>query len=179
MCLVPFPGPSSLGNEVFGEHTVPGGLCILITSLVPAAQFPRYAERVPSQVCCVSPLESRSLAVTLLADVNHPGSQEDLVNNWEPAHSLMENAISGAEIAPHLLALVVSHLPLCLCWGDGPVHSWLSLLWYLLNPLFYEQARLCFRLELFVGKFSLSLSLFFFFSLSLSVYLTVWVSISR
>ena len=156
LCLVPFPGPSSLGNVVFGEHTVPGGLCILITSLVPATQFPRYAERAPSQVCCVSPLESRSLAVTLLADVNHPGSQEDLVNNWEPAHSLMENAISGAEIAPHLLALVVSHLPLCLCWGDGPVHSWLSLLWYLLNPLFCEPARLCLRLELFTGKFSLS-----------------------
>ena len=35
----PFPGLSSLGDQVLGECTVPGGLCILITSLVPATQF--------------------------------------------------------------------------------------------------------------------------------------------
>ena len=28
--------------------------------------------------------------MTLLADVNHPGSQEDVVSNWESAHSLVE-----------------------------------------------------------------------------------------
>ena len=38
--------------------------------------------------------------MTLLVDVNRPGSQEDLVSNWEPAHSLVEDAISVAEIAP-------------------------------------------------------------------------------
>ena len=38
--------------------TVPGGLCILITSQVPAARFPGYAARTLSQVCCVSPLGS-------------------------------------------------------------------------------------------------------------------------
>ena len=54
MHLVPFPGPNSSGNKVLGERTVPGGLCILITSLVPAAWFPRYPARVPSQVHCVS-----------------------------------------------------------------------------------------------------------------------------
>ena len=43
--------------------------------------------------------------MTLLADVNHPGSQKDVISNWEPAHSLVEDAVSGAEIAPHLLAL--------------------------------------------------------------------------
>ena len=32
----PFPGLSSSGNQVFGEHTVPGVPCILITSPVPA-----------------------------------------------------------------------------------------------------------------------------------------------
>ena len=37
--------------------------------------------------------------MTLLADVNHLGSQEDEVSSWEPAHSLVEDAISGAEIA--------------------------------------------------------------------------------
>ena len=49
-----------------------------------------------------------------------------------------------------------------------------ALLWYLLNPLFCEPARLCLRLELFTRKFSLS----FFFSSpsgyhSLGCYLTV------
>ena len=81
--------------------------------------------------------------MTLLADVNRPGSQEDLVSNWEPAHSLVEDAISGAEIAPCLPALAVAHLPLCLRWGDGPVHCWLAPLYYSLNSLFSEQARLC------------------------------------
>ena len=29
VCFVPFLGPSSSGNQVFGEHTVPGGVCVL------------------------------------------------------------------------------------------------------------------------------------------------------
>ena len=39
-----------------------------------------------------------------------------MVSNREPAHSLVEYAVSGAEItaAPCLLALAVAHLPLCL-----------------------------------------------------------------
>ena len=50
----------------------------------------------------------------------------------------------------------------------GLVCSWLTLLWYSLSPLFCEQARQCFRLELFLGKFSLSLFSLFFLSLWLS-----------
>ena len=65
-------------------------------------------------MCHVSPLGSCSLATTLLADVNHPGSQEDLVSNWGSAHSLVEDAISGAYIALLPLALAVVYLPLCL-----------------------------------------------------------------
>ena len=87
-----------------------------------ATQFPRRAARAPSQVCCVSPLGSWSRAATLLADVNRLGSQEDMVSNWEPAHSLVEDAVSGAEIgaAPCFLALAVPCLPLCLqCGGRG------------------------------------------------------------
>ena len=59
-----------------------------------------------------------------------------------------------------------AHLPLYLQWEEGPVCSQLPLLWYLLNFLFCEWARLCLRLELFAGKFSLSL---FFFSFSLAI----------
>ena len=76
--------------------------------------------------------------MTLLADVNHPGLEEDFVGNWEPAHSLLEDAISGVEIAPHLPALVVARLPLCLQWAEGPVRSQLALLWCSLSPLFCD-----------------------------------------
>ena len=102
--------------------------------------------------------------MTLLEVVNGLGSQEDFVSHWEPAASFVEDPVSGAKIvAPCLLDLAAAHLPLFLQWGDGPVHSQLALLWYLLNLLFCEQVQLCLRLELFVGNFSLSL----FFPLSL------------
>ena len=42
--------------------------------------------------------------MTLLVDVNCPGSQEDLVSNWKPARSLVGDAVSGAEFAPCLPA---------------------------------------------------------------------------
>ena len=57
--------------------------------------------------------------MTFLGDVNLPGSQEDLVSNWEPDRSLVEDAVPGAEIAPRLLALGVTCLPLCLERGMG------------------------------------------------------------
>ena len=122
-----------------------------------ATRFPGYAARLPSQVCHVSPLGSWSLAATLLAYVNRPGSQEDLVSNWEPTHNLVKDAIPGAKVAPCLMALAVAHMPLCLRLGSGLVCSQLPLLWYLLNPLFCEQARLCLRL-CFSWESSLSLS---------------------
>ena len=81
--------------------------------------------------------------MTLLADVNHTGSQKDLVSNWEPAHSLVEDAFSGANIGPCLPTLAVARLPLCLRWGNGPVHSQLALLLYSLSPLFCKQAWRC------------------------------------
>ena len=71
----------------------------------------------------------------LLADVNHPGSQEDLVSNWEPAHSLVEDAVSGAEFAPFLLALADTRLPPSSS-GEWAGPQPLALLWYSLSPLF-------------------------------------------
>ena len=47
----------------------------------------------------MSLLGSWSLAATFLADVNHSGSQEDLVSNWEPACSFAENSVAGAKTA--------------------------------------------------------------------------------
>ena len=51
-----FRGPSTSSNQVLGKLTVLGRLCVSITSLVPATWSPGCATRVPSQVCCVSPL---------------------------------------------------------------------------------------------------------------------------
>ena len=65
-----------------------------------------------------------------------------------------------------ITSLDVNRLPFCLRWGDGPVRRRLTLLWYSLNSLSWEWARLPLRLELFVGKFSLS---FCFFLLSLAI----------
>ena len=117
--------------------------------------------------------------MTLLADVDRPGSQENVVSNWESANSLVEDAVSGAKIAASLLPSSSGcHLPASLppAVGEGPVCIRLALLWYSLNPLFCEKARLCLRLEPFAGKF------FFFFFLfsfsSLPGYPTVWVAIS-
>ena len=62
--------------------------------------------------------------------------------------------------------------------GNGLVYCRLAHLWYSLSPLFCERAWQCVRIELFVGKVSLSLSSFFFF-FPLSGYPTVWVVISR
>ena len=54
--------------------------------------------------------------------------------------------------------------------GNGLVYCRLAHLWYSLSPLFCERAWQCVRIELFVGKFSLSLSsFFFFFFLSLAI----------
>ena len=81
--------------------------------------------------------------MTLLADANCPGSQEDVVSNWEPAHGLLEDAVSGAgiEAAPCLLALAVASLPLCLCGGRALYSSRLALLWYSVSPLFCGHTR--------------------------------------
>ena len=109
----------------------------------------------------------------LISDCHHPGGCQlsripgRLVSNWEPTHSLVEDAISGVKIASHLLALAAACLPLCLQWGKGLICIRLALLWCSLNPLFCEQARLLWES---------SLSLFFLFSSgyrSLGCYLTL------
>ena len=102
-------------------HILQVGRCILSPPPVPAAQVcPLFLSAgAASQVCPLFPLGSWSLAVTLLVDINHPGSQEDLVSNWEPAWSLIEDAISWAKFAPCLPALAVTSLPPCLQLGMG------------------------------------------------------------
>ena len=187
---VHFPGlsRSGSGSRVLHKGTL-GWACVLCPSQVPAAQVTRclasalspgvwcvlspprpsclvswVSSGSMSQVCCVCPLGSWSLAATLLADVSHPGSQDDLVNDWEPAHSLVEDALFWLWLSPACLSASS---------GGWALPQWAS------SPLVFAQSFVpwvgwqCLRLELFTGKFSLSL----FFS-SLSGYPTVWVAIS-
>ena len=65
-----------------------------------------------------------------------------MVSSWEPAHSLLEDAISEAEIAaaPCLPALAVASLTLP-PGREETVSRLLARLWYSLNPLFYEPGR--------------------------------------
>ena len=113
-------------------------------------------------MCCVSSGE-------LISGCYPPGRcqtsriPENLVSNCECAHSLVEDAISGAGITPFLPALATALLPLCLWWEMGQSTTASSPLVFV-SPLFCEWAWQCLRLEIFAGKFSLSL---FFFSLSL------------
>ena len=85
---------------------------------------------------------------------------------------MVEDAISGAEIAPSPSSSGCYPPASLLLARDGPISSWLVLLWYSLSPLFCEWARQCLRLELFMGKFSLSLSL----SIYLFIFLPLWLS---
>ena len=140
------PGQSSSGDQVLGECTVPGRLCILITSPVLATWSHRCAVRALSQVCRASPLWSWSQAVALLADVNWPGSQEDVVSNREPAEFGGGCWSLGSRLQ-QLLAFWFWLLPACLSAfsrGGGGVAQ-LALLWCSLNPLFCEQIRLWVR----------------------------------
>ena len=112
-----FPGLSHSGNQVLGERAVPGGPCIFIASPVLATLFPGCVVRAPFQVYHVSPLGSWSQAVTLLADVNHPGSQLGACSQF------------GGGCRPRLqqpLAFQLWPLHSCLSAsssGEGPVRS--------------------------------------------------------
>ena len=131
---------------MFGKHTVPGVPCVLITSLVPTTRFPWCAMRAPSQVCCVSPLGRGSQALTLLAVVNRSESQEDLATGSLSQFGGGCQSLGLRFPLAFWFCLSCVFLPLCLWWLAGwegvAVCSRLALLWYLLNPLFCEQARL-------------------------------------
>ena len=121
LLFVPFPGRSSSGDQVLGESTLPGVLC-LITSLpyhhpVPAAQFPGCAVEAPSQVCCASPLGSLPLAATLLG----MSIVQDPRKTWLATGSLLAVWWRMPSLGPRLpLTFQLWLLPVCLSdsrWG--------------------------------------------------------------
>ena len=92
-----------------------------------------------------------------------------MVSIWEPARSLVGDACLWGQVCPLPSGSGCDPPASLPPAGDGPVCCQLALLWYLLSPLFSERGRQCLRLELFMGKFSLSLLFFFFF-------LSLWLS---
>ena len=116
LCFVPFPGLSSSGVQVLCERT---------TSGVPYVLSPPQSQ---SLGFLGSPQEHHLRCVMYLlwgADLwLRPSWQmsaiQDPRQTWLATGSLLslvEDAISGARIAPILLALAVVCLPLCLQWG--------------------------------------------------------------
>ena len=51
--FVAFPGPSSSGDQVLDEHTLPR--CSVLLPPHPSCSVSGYTAGAPSQVCCVSP----------------------------------------------------------------------------------------------------------------------------
>ena len=142
--FVPFPARSSSGNRGLGERAPPGVRCVLSPPR-PSRWVSRvHSDGAISGVLCASSGE-------LISDCDPPGGCQPpripgrLGQQLEPAHSLVEDAVSGAEIASCLPA---PESPACLS-APQPASS----------PLVFAQCFVLCALELFVGKFSLSLSL--------------------
>ena len=74
--------------------------------------------------------------MTLPADMNHPGPQEDVVSGWQPAQCLVGSMVPGAAVAICLSPLAVLHLSLCL-QGEPQTAALLCYLWGC-DPLFCE-----------------------------------------
>jgi len=161
---------SSSGDQVLGKCTAPGEPGVLITSLVMTTWFPGCTVRALSQVCHVSPLRSWSQAETLLADVNHPGCHEDVVSNWEPAHSLVENtSLWGWDcfLPSGSGCCVPVSLPPAVGWGGScpqPASS----------PLVFAESFVLWVVQ--ASHYSLLWNISLFLSLSLFFFSPLWLS---
>ena len=113
-CVLCLPRSEQLRRPGVWQAHSPSWAVRLITSLVPAPGFPECNhESAVSGVLCVSSrvLISGCKAPDGCQPSRIPGR---LVSNWEPACSLVGDAVSGAVFAPFLLALAVACLPPCL-----------------------------------------------------------------
>ena len=165
-------------------------VCVLCPSQVQAAQVTRCLETALSQVCGVSYhlhdpshlvswvhsenavsgvlcVSSGELIYDCDPPVNHPGSQEDLVSNWEPAWWQAASWWCMPSLGPSPSSSGCRP-PASLPSARGEAGRQLAS-----SPLVFAQSFVCeqdwqcLRLELFVGKSSLSLfsSLWLFHSL--------------
>ena len=150
--FLPFPGLSSSGKQVLGEHTLPRWGSVSYHLPGPSCLvFWVCSRSTISGVPCVSSGELIS-GCDPPGDVNCPESQE--LNG--ACLQCGRGCLSGAEIAPFQLWLPTSppappHLACFYLAGDGPARSLLALLWCSLSPLFCERAWQCLSLGLFAG----------------------------
>ena len=95
MCLNHLPNPGCLVSRVCHETTILGVPYVSSGKLISGCDFPGGCQP--------------------------PRISEGMVSSWEPAHGLVEDAVSGTEIAttPWLLLPAVTSLPLCLQVGKG------------------------------------------------------------
>ena len=164
---VHFPGPSSSGDQVLGERTLPGGQCVLS----PPASQPLSFLGVQWEChlgCAMCLLWGADL---WLRPSWQMSTLQDPRKTWLATGSLLAVWWRVPSLGPRLplafrLWLPPASLPLK---GDGPVNScWLS---SGIRSVLCSASRPGCALELFVGKSPLSLSL--------PGYPTVWVAISR
>ena len=154
--FVPFPGLRSSGDQVLGKHTIPGVWCILSPPRFRPLSFLGASQErhLTCSVCLLWGPELRLQPSWKMSTIQDPRK------TWLAVLGACSQFDGGCSlwgkdcVLP--LALVVTCLPLCLWRGEGLVQSQLALLWYSVNPLFCEPARLCLKLELYAGKFSLS-----------------------
>ena len=125
-----FPGPSSSGSREPDWRTLPG--CSAPSPLRgPSLSF--RARRLGSPCVCSGELvSSRDPPGRYLSTIQN--LRKSLVRNWKPVCSVVGDAVSRR-------SLPLSPPP-CLLppAGDGPVRSWLALLWYSLSLSFWEWA---------------------------------------
>ena len=83
---MPFPVPRCSGDTGCLASTLSRLAMHLIHLPSPGSSvYWVHHEATVSGVLCVSTIESSFQAVTFLTVVNSPGSQEDVVSNWQPA----------------------------------------------------------------------------------------------
>ena len=139
--FVPFPGPSSSGDQVLGKR----GHCNLLPPLSLLLGFlgVKLAHLLRCAVCLFWGADLWLRPAWWMSTIQNPKK------SWlatKPACSLVDDASLGLQLP--LLALAA---PTCLSpAGDGLVRSWLALL----SPLFCEWAWRYLRLGLFVELLS-------------------------
>ena len=120
----------------------------------PPRSQPQFPHAPVGCVCLVSVLGSWPLAATLLADVDHPESQEVFGQKLGAHLQFARGAESVAEFAPF-----PSPLPPASS-GGGPALHWLALLWNCSVPLFCKRLAVCsgrliFSVSLAIPQFKL------------------------
>ena len=118
LCFVPFPGPSSSSDQVFGEHSLPQLEGASYHPPHPSHQFSGCTTDPDPQVCCVSLLGSYSV----LRPSQWMSTVQNPKKSWlamKPDCSLVEDAY----LKPGLTLPALDALACLSPVGDGPVCS--------------------------------------------------------